>query len=153
MPSRLPEPPSPNPPGCWKCQKKKCVICLEHLFPTTRFVDHRTGSSFTIRDHITCDTESLVYLIFCAKCPTARYIGQTKNTLRTRFYLHRSHISKNTGTPLTLHFNQPDHSLQDMKCHGIEVVHRPTMSARLKRETFWMNKLHSVHPEGLNTLV
>ena len=107
---------------------------------------------YNIRNSITCETPQIIYLIFCSKCPTTRYVGETTNSLKTRFYLHRSHINKNTGNHLTSHFNQPDHSLQNMRCHGIEIVRRPTLSARLNREAFWINKLHTLYPEGLNTL-
>ena len=152
MPSRLPQLPSTDPPGSWKCQKNRCVICQEHHSPTSTFKDHKTGTLFNIRDSMTCETSNIVYLIYCNKCPTARYVGETMNSLKTRFYLHRNHIKKNAGTHLTSHFNKPDHSLQDMRCHGIEIVRHPTLDARLNREAFWRNKLHTLFPEGLNTL-
>ena len=150
MPSRLPEPLSSDPPGCWKCLKKRCVLCREHLSPTTTLMDYKTGSTFTIRQHITCETSNLIYLIYCNRCPQIRYVGETVQSLKGRFYVHRNHISKNTGTHLTQHFHQPHHSLQDMRCFGIEIVHSTATSARLRRETFWMRKLHTKHPDGLN---
>ncbi|KAL8576353.1 hypothetical protein ACOMHN_048920 [Nucella lapillus] len=32
------------------------------------------------------------------KSVTIQYVEETKNALKTRFYLHRSHIVKNVGT-------------------------------------------------------
>ena len=56
------------------------------------------------------------------------------------------------GTLVTRHFNLPNHSLSDLKCVVIERVHSDSLDARLRRETFWMNKLKTVSPFGLNTI-
>ena len=139
-------------PGCFKCQRKQCVVCQEHLQETNTFHSHVTHETFTIRQRFTCDTTNIVYILFCDKCNLSQYTGQSKNSLKTRFYLHRSHITKNTGTKVTRHFNQTDHSLQNMKCIIIEKVHSHTEKARLQREDFWRKKLRTVAPFGLNTL-
>ena len=90
-----------------------------------------------------CDTKNVIYLISCQKCGKAQYVGQTQNSLRERFYLHRSHIGKNVGTPLTIHFNQSNHTLEDMRCNC-------SLNDRLKRENFWISKLKTMLPHGLN---
>ena len=91
-------------------------------------------------------------MLFCSKCPQTQYIGETKNTLKQRFCQHRSNINKNTGTLVTQHFNQHDHSLSDLRCIAIEKQHTLNHNSRLRRETFWMHKLKTVTPQGLNTL-
>ena len=55
-----------------------------------------------------------------------------KNTLKTRFYQHRSNINKNTGTLVTKHFNQTDHSIHNMKCVVVETVHSEKRDDRLR---------------------
>ena len=149
MPSSLPRPIEPNP-GSFKCTRKKCAICEKHLHEGKTFSSCQTKETFTLRGHFTCDTRNVIYLISCAKCNKAQYVGQTQNSLRERFYLHRSHINKNVGTPLTLHFNDSNHTLEDMRCIVIESVNRFSLDERLKRESFWISKLKTIFPYGLN---
>ena len=154
MPSSLPPPTSSTSqvPACFKCTKNKCVLCKEHLTQTNQFCSSTTKEKFTIRGHFNCDTNNIVYLLWCNKCDHAQYVGETKNSLKKRFYLHRSHIGTNKGTHVTRHFNKPDHSLRDVSCIVIEKVLGNSRAARLKREDFWRKKLRTVFPEGLNTM-
>ena len=103
-----------------------------------------------------CDSQNVIYLLFCQKsCANSQYVGQTKTTLRTRFYNHRSDIKKNKGDkcPLvTQHFNSHNHSLQDMRCMVIEKVFIQSQEARDKRESFWISKMKTLTPYGLNIL-
>lgn len=149
MPTVLPPPPVENP-GNFKCSRNKCIICKKHLVQSTSFTSCRTGETFQVRGHFTCDSKNIIYLIVCKKCNEAQYVGETKNTLRDRFYPHRSTIGSNTGTPLTMHFNQADHSLDDMGCMVIEQVSSSTEIGRMKRESFWITKLRTLIPDGLN---
>eukprot|EP00745_Piridium_sociabile_P005366 TRINITY_DN13285_c0_g1_i1.p1 TRINITY_DN13285_c0_g1~~TRINITY_DN13285_c0_g1_i1.p1 ORF type:complete len:744 (-),score=124.94 TRINITY_DN13285_c0_g1_i1:151-2382(-) len=150
MPSCLPPPQEDEDPGCVKCTKR-CTICDQHLVETASFRSNQTGETFTIRRRFSCTTTNLVYLLFCDTCPNAQYVGQTKNTLYTRFTQHRSDIRRETGTLVTQHFGQPSHTLSNLKCVVIERVNSDTVTARLKRESFWMCKLKTVTPDGLNT--
>ena len=149
MPSTLPNKTEENP-GSFKCERKKCVICEKHIAQCKEFCSSQTKETFKLRGHYTCDTTNVVYLISCKKCRKAQYVGQTQNSLRERFYLHRSHIGRNVGTPLTLHFNQIDHTIDDMECTVIEKISRPSLNERLKRESFWVSKLKTLIPHGLN---
>ena len=152
MPSVLPpNTPRDQQPGSHKCDKT-CVICREHLINATTFSSDTTSETFTIRHFMTCTSTNIIYLLFCRKCQGAQYIGETQNTLKTRFYLHRSHITKNTGTHVTQHFNSDNHTLQDMQCLPIEQVHSYHHHTRHRREQFWIQKLKTSHPFGLNTL-
>ena len=153
MPSNLPSLRDPSkPPGCFKCTATRCVTCKEHLEESGTFSSGITGETFTIREHVTCESSNIVYLLGCRKCPGVQYVGETQNALSTRFYTHRSHINKNTGTHVTRHFNTADHSLQDVKVTVIERVFRRSKRARLARESFWIKKLSTLWPQGLNTL-
>ena len=148
MPSALPLPTIENP-GCVPCGK--CVVCRDHLLQTLTFTSSTTGEVFTIREHLSCESTNIVYLLQCDTCKASQYIGQTKNTLRTRFYLHRTHIKHNTGTHVTRHFNLPNHTLQNMRCVALERVHHLSERARLAREDFWMKKMKTLFPFGLNS--
>ena len=151
MPSSLPAQPDPHPVGFYKCTKR-CVLCQEHCVESKTFSSHQTKESFHIRHYTNCQTENIIYLLFCDLCDKSQYVGETKNSLKTRFYLHRSHIKKNTGTLITRHFNQPSHAVNNMKCMIIEKVLTHDYSHRIAREKFWINKLQTLHPQGLNVL-
>ena len=138
-------------PGSYKCQKN-CVICREHMVERTTFDSHTTGEVFQCRQAISCDDCNLIYLLYCSKCKQSQYVGETQNTLKTRFYLHRSHILKNTGTHVTKHFNSKNHTLQDMRCMPIEKLRTNNREHRQRRERFWQHKLKTFFPEGLNTV-
>ena len=139
-------------PGCFPCNKSKCVVCSDHIVQTTTFRSNVTSESFTIRTSMNCETKNVVYLLFCSKCNKTQYIGETKNKLKQRFYLHRSNINKNTGTLVTQHFNQPHHTLQNMKCIAIEKIRSDSHTIRIARETFWIFKMQTLTPLGLNSI-
>ena len=152
MPSTLPQVISTkDQAGVKKCTGT-CVVCREHLVETKHFSSDNTGEVFTVRHSLTCASENIIYLLFCSQCQGAQYVGETRNPLKKRFYLHRSHIQQNVGTHVTRHFNRDGHSLQDMKCLPIEQVLSNSHSVRHSREQFWIRKLKTMYPQGLNTL-
>ena len=141
-------------PGCYRCNRNtgECVICDVHLTETKTFTSSNTKETFDIRTRMDCNTNTVVYLLYCDSCPSAQYVGQTKNSVRTRFYQHRSNINKNTGTLVTQHFNKPGHSKTNMKCITVEKVRSSDPKVLDERERFWMRKLQTIAPLGLNTL-
>ena len=149
MPTKLPAP-SDAVAGNFKCERSKCLICQQHLVETGSFKSERTGERFTIRHRMTCDSSNIVYLLYCDTCSNTQYIGETKNSLRTRFYQHRSNINTNTGTHVTRHFNLQNHTLSNMKCLAIERVHTDDTEKRQERESFWIRKMKTLFPLGLN---
>ena len=154
MPSVLPITLNTTTPGSFKCNKT-CILCREHMVQTTTFTSDRTGESFTIRHHMTCQVQNFIYILFCSKCKNKQYVGESKNTMKTRFASHRSDIkikSKQSGKipHIIQHFSLPGHSLSDMRAFPIEQVYRKDTQYRRSRERFWYLKLHTVYPEGLN---
>ena len=135
MPSRPPpvrEATSLEPAGCRQCTSKRCVVCKEHLKETTHFSSIRTGQVFKIRHSLTCTSSSIVYLIDCARCADAQYVGETGQPLKKRIYGHRSSIKSDTNragesyraeTLVAKHFQGGVHSLADMRVQIIEQCH------------------------------
>ena len=89
-------------PGCFICNKK-CMFCNNHLIQMQTFQSSQTKESFTVRQRLTCETTYVFYLLFCDMCVHCQYVGETKNQLKTLFYLHRLHIKQNAGTMVTKH--------------------------------------------------
>ena len=52
--------------------------------------------------------------------------------------------------PIPSHFKSAGHSPKDLKFIGIEKVKRKNIHLRRIRETFWIKKLGTIRPYGLN---
>ena len=54
-----------------------------------------------------CDTRNVIYVIICSGC-NEKYIGKTKQKLKRRMNLHRSHINqpRNRTIPLSEHLDK-----------------------------------------------
>ena len=135
--------------GCSPCDKPRCQVCF-CIQRTDLFQSKATGSNFTIRQHINCNTTNLIYIIECRQCQV-QYVGESRNALRIRFNNHKSSIRHpNTVTPISIHFNLPDHSISDIILTGID--HNPEWNddERKRKESFWILTLCSKQPVGLN---
>jgi len=158
MPSRAPPSRSHSDSavrGCFPCATgRKCIICKHHLKQTDTFISTRTKQTFNIRDHLTCQSQNIIYLVDCRKCNDTQYVGETEQTLQKRFYKHRSDIlsSKDTQkkTLIARHFLLPDHTIEDLACTAIEQIKHKDKSLRKQREKFWRYKLRTNFPDGLN---
>ena len=80
------------------------------------------------------------------KCPQTQYIGETKNTLKQRFYQHRSNINKNTGTLVTQHLNQHDYSLSDFRCIITEKTTHFQPQQQTKKRNVLDAQIENCHP-------
>jgi len=88
---------------------------------------------YRVRAAFTCKTRNVVYMIQCRKCGL-QYVGKTENPLHIRMNGHQSGIrTKNLEKPVASHFNQPDHSLEDLEVMAIEKIHRDDTAHRRHR--------------------
>ena len=92
-------------------------------------------------------------LIECKRCHL-QYIGETKRQLSERFGEHRrsilNHQQLSTTTPVSLHFNQAGHSINDVRLIPIELIRSKRDSVRKAREAHLINKAKTLHPFGIN---
>ena len=105
-----------------------------------------TKSKYDINSPMNCKTSGVIYKITCKKCPKFVYIGETRRTLKQRFYEHnRDAKIKDVKKPCGIHFSKPGHSETDMSVIAIEqVLPKEDNLLRKRRETFWINKYQSV---------
>ena len=100
---------------------------------------------------------SCVYLIECKKenCK-AKYVGETKRTIKDRLADHRGYIkNEKQETTTGEHFNSPGHSLSDLKITVLEVVKKKDDLYRKEREKYFIRKFNDHHRrytfyDGLN---
>ena len=135
--------------GTFKCNSK-CVVCQNHVREGDSFSGHSSDTTHRTNGKITCKTSNVIYLISCRVC-NVQYVGETKNTLKKRFYGHRCTVNtKRLDTPVGNHFNLPNHSISDMIVQGIESLGHRKDAVRLSREKLWMKRLRTIQPHGLN---
>ncbi|XP_030047084.1 uncharacterized protein LOC115461429 [Microcaecilia unicolor] len=132
-------------PGCHFCEKRKCTTCP--FINVSSTFKSRTNVTYEIKEVLTCISKSVIYLITCGKCGL-QYVGQTQQCMFERFTDHKSRINCKKDLPVSQHFNQSDHSLEDIKLTIIESVSK--IDDLNKRETYWINELQTLHPHGLN---
>lgn len=90
-----------------------------------------------------------VISFFCEKCGV-QYIGETSNSMRERFYGHKGDIIHKRPTPISTHFNLPEHNIHT---HLKIIVIESGFTNDYKRknwESFFIAKFHSLVPNCLN---
>ena len=102
---------------------------------------------------MSCITENLIYLITCRKCHV-QYVGETGRRLRDRLNNHKSTIKRKENTPISIHFNSPNHSILDLEIVGIEKIANQLNSINIRKtkEKEWQARLETTYPKGLNGL-
>ena len=76
-------------PGTFRCESKHgCLTCPHIDHGRTTYTFTNTGEVRQIKQHITCKSTNLTYMIECLRCKN-QYIGETKRMLRERFKEHR----------------------------------------------------------------
>ena len=92
---------------------------------------------------------TLVKLIRWSK----QYVGQTNQQVSKRMNSHRFDInnydSEGYATNVALHFNSDSHSIADFSFLPIDVVNDEM--TRLCKETYWIHKLETMSPKGMNS--
>jgi len=96
----------------------------------------------------------LIYLITCKKC-SMQYVGKTTTSLYTRFANHKTDIKhfntpRGKKLPMGKHFNMPGHSFDDISIMGIESIKKKEECVIRKRESFWIKRLRTLSPSGIN---
>ena len=146
---------APNQPhDTFRCNSKHgCLTCPHIEDGRTTYTFSNTGEVREIKQHITCKSTNLTYMIECHKCKK-QYIGETKRTLRERFTEHRQKSQKNPShanatAAVPTHFNLLDHSfLSNFNPRTIllvEKLEKPILQNKVKH----LHHLASI--DGMNT--
>ena len=103
-----------------------------------------------ITGHFSYITEHVVYCLSCTKCPSIVYIGETGRRLADRFREHRRDIiNGRNDLPVPAHFNQPNHTLEDMRVAVLKAG-LANQEYRKKQEMRLIFNNGTVGPKGLN---
>ena len=91
-------------PGAKPCKKPRCGTCPYFRENTGFLYMGKDLSSYDIQNSLTCSSKNIIYYIEC-DCCLKSYVGETKNTLRSRFNQHRFDIMHKNDTSIADHFN------------------------------------------------
>ena len=135
------------------CNCNLCRSNYDYAERLGKFTSSITGTNFNLdirNDNNTppCELDCVVYLITCSNC-SLQYVGKTKQKLKQRFSGHKHCCKKKQDQILYKHFNS-DCKFENAK---FRVIDRTTDNDLLSREDYWMKKLMSVYPFGLNDQV
>ena len=133
-------------------------LCCKQMESTTTFRSNITKQKFDIYHNSNCRSRFVIYLMECRKCKI-QYVGKTTTQFNIRLNKHRSDsFHPNTDTiPADLHFSNNNHNFtNDAAFTIIEQIQDRSKTEEekgailLKRENFWIKKLQTLTPNGLN---
>lgn len=135
------------------CGRRRCECCL-YVKTRSVFDSKYAASEFTITGKLDCNSKNIVYLIECKKCEE-QYVGETSKSLRGRLTDHLSDIRRYCETSVAEHFNQIDHDITDLQITPIvqlpdEGSQFSNSLARRKQESFFIDRLNTMTPNGMN---
>ena len=137
-------------PAISKCTEGRCIFCVRGSLDTDiNFYSSCSNKHFAVNFDASCKTCCCIYLITC-KCCGLKYVGKTKESIRTRFNGHRGNLCQGSEAFVMLdHFMGKDgHGIQNMIIKPIEMVDNAKLLT--KRENYWIGELNTVFPYGLN---
>ena len=125
--------------------------------PTTTFKSQQTQEEFKIFHKTNCHSTFVIYLLECKKCKI-QYVGKTEAPFNIRINNHRSDANNPTEDtiPAAKHFSQNHIFNKGAKFIIIEQIKDQSKSQEqkrkilLSRENFWITKLKTLRPHGLN---
>lgn len=133
-----------------KCNRRRCSHCCNIVEDST-ISSSFTGDQFDLRYNTDCTSKNVIYLITCKKCQV-QYVGQTGQNVSKRMNSHRFDIRNfqdpSYSSTVATHFNDSTHSLEDFSFLPFDIVNNGF--DRLCKETYWIHKLQTLHPFGLN---
>ena len=135
--------------GNCQCLHPHCKRC-KHLKTDAKFGSMVIGKTFRMLATVTRRTRSVIYLIQCSQCKK-QYAGKTENSLHIRLNGHRSDTKNHwIEKPVAAHFNSVGHPMEDLQSMIAEKIHRENVVHRRRKESYWINILRSMAPDGMN---
>lgn len=134
--------------GSFKCNVPRC-LCCKSIVVSNCYKDAHKHNIFYLDNTFNCNSTDIIYFITCKKCDQS-YIGQTSQKLKERLNNHRSNTHLKKPTAISIHFNEPRHSFDDLLIIPISDISPFNIEQRNDIEKSYMRKLNTIYPQGLN---
>lgn len=132
-----------------KCNKPRCKCC-QHFLESNTITNKHSKKYVNVINGGNCSTKNCIYAITCKQCDLL-YIGQTIRSINERFIAHKSDIKLNSKNIETVeHFNRANHSIDDLQITILDHKSDWNTQDRLFQEDFFISRLKSQEPTGLN---
>jgi hypothetical protein len=132
--------------GFFPCAEN-CKLCSKHGAEKSSI--SFPGGGKIITQFLTCSSKNAIYIIFCQKC-SLLYVGETKNSVKQRMSQHLSNVKLKYQTPVSLHFNSENHSIDDFRFFVLTNNIFWSRNKRKSVENSWIKKLNTLTPNGIN---
>ena len=96
-----------------------------------------------------CKTTNVIYDLYCEICKNVVYVGETERTVGERKE-HLADIRHKRDKAVAIHFSAANHSFKDHKFVILERCMAYSCYYRRARERFWMERLNTITPNGIN---
>ena len=142
---------------CSPCFSNSRSLCCKQIIETEHFKSNQTNRTFRIFQKTTCKSNFIIYLLECELCKI-QYVGNAETAFNIRLNNNRKDVKDPKAIPVDKHFNQTGHNFNLRskfiiieQLQDIEKTSNEILKERLKtRETFWIKKLKTLTPSGLN---
>lgn len=155
-----------------RCRKDNCKIkCKDNnmVLPLNNFHSSFNNKSFVIRsdENLDCCSSNIIYLITCTVCKK-QYVGESKRDFAMRMSEHVRQIKKRNNTQIVYSHFQKDEAhrstpvekrlrfqiIEKVKMYPNEDIESEDVKRRrLARELFWIARLRTAFPTGLNDMI
>ena len=131
-------------------------MCCLQVQNTHSFHSQQNGRIFTIFHQVNCKSDFVLYLLEYKKCHI-QYVGKAETDFNLRLNNHRKDVCKADAIPASRHFAMKSHVFnRNASFIIIKQIRKSNLSRETKknllkqRQNFWILKLETLKPEGLN---
>ena len=146
-----PDPTDDEPLGeCKPCGRSRCQTC--RMITPSQTATSSSGARVKLKGDTNCRTQNVVYLISYGKCGK-QYVGETKGPLNIRMNGHRDdwRHKRFERSPTAEHFCLQGHDfLSHASVCCLESNSEWKDNARKSRESYWIRRLNTLNPSGIN---
>ena len=142
---------------CSPCFSSSRTLCCNKVIKTDHSKSNEANRTFRIFQKTTCKSNFIIYLLECDLCKIL-YVRKAKTAFNILLNNHRKDVKNPKAIPVDKHFSQTGHNfnlhskfITIEQLQDIEKTSNEILKERLKtRETFWIKKLKTLTPSGLN---
>ena len=145
-----------KPGKCFPCLTNTRTLCCRQIKKATTFKSQQTKRTYRIFHNVNCTSSYVIYLMECTLC-NKQYVGKAETSFNLRLNNHRKDVKKPDSIMACKHFQKNGHNFnKHAKFIIIDQLTNTTKSKEIltqrliERENFWIQKLETLYPKGLN---
>ena len=132
------------------------TLCCNQVLTTNTFMSQQAKRKFNIFFNLNCKSEYVIYLMESILCKM-QYVGKAETAFNVRLHNHRKDTKKPNSILACKHFQEQGHNFNKHakfiiidKLVNLHVSKEALQEMLVMRENFWIQKLKTLVPFGLN---